>query len=296
MSVYVYIAAVAVIIKVYLWYASRHCEWVDGAWFFLVISLTVTNLIELVGYIYVAYSSQPLYLLKTHYIASIVLLLSMLLFISAKESKLQQALVVMSSLLGVALVAVLVFSDRVIAGFENTQPVSAERGDLFSLYVYFGALISVLCFGLAMVNLVSAKSIRTWKTYLYHLLSLTPFMVAVIYLVVGITLHADVNGSGLAPITGTLFMAVTIYLKRRPEYLSGSAPQYIIKKISSRQALHSYLDWAMQGKSLKEGLDGQEKVMLSHLIAMHGRNQSLISKQLGIDRRTLGRKLKKHGL
>jgi len=200
-------------------------------------------------------------------------------------------------LLGSSLTVATLFGNGIVSGYEpNSYPVKAIKGEWFSVYLVYGLLIISSTVFLILKNLVEASDSKTRREHFYELAAFSPFFIITFSLALALLLGLPVNGSALFPIASSLFMVITVILRCTPLYLIISSiatkHEYRLFKCAGLNALKGM----QESGNLKQVINNQEAILLAYAIEKLGRNKSKLSEYLGVGRRTLDRKLKKHDL
>lgn len=297
MSIYGWVALVAVLMKVYIGVTSSKYEWASVSWFFLVSAFLMQNLVEWIGYYQLSLGVNSEYLLKVYYITLSFLLFAVLMFVSDKQSRVQSAIVFAYLSTSALLTIAILFTPYIIVGYQSgTFPPVAIKGDYFPIYLYTSLSSVFVSLSFIGYNVVNGADAENRRYNFYNLVSLLPFFLTCIVVGGGILLGFKVNGTGAFPISSSLFMLSILILRCKPHYIVDSAIPFTESRSIFKQGGMNVITATNGDQSLKQMHEAHEELILKCFIDKMGKNKSLLSKQLGIDRKTLSRKLKKHEL
>jgi len=302
MSVYAVAAIIAVMIKIIVGIVSQKFSWADQRWNVLVVVFLIQNLLELLTYRQFSIGIEPLHLLKAYYVTLLFLLVSVLGFVVDRKSVKQESVLLFFSIVSVLMLIGVFFSDQFILGSEpSTFPIKAVKGDLFQVYLIVGLSCAAASIVVICTNLVMSKTQNDRQTQAYHMAAYSPFIAITLFVLLGELFKYEANGSELChlpfiSIASALFMLITVVLHSTPAYLIERVlPCTNANRLYKNTGL-SALKGVHESNNLKQVLEQQEALLLIYAIKKRGRNKSQVAKFLGIGRRTLDRKLKKHEL
>jgi len=301
LAAYRWIALTAFLFKGYWWFASRHYEWADSRWYFLIGAFSIQNISEFFAYTLFAKDSAPDRFIEFYFLAILALAVAIYLFVYRGDSRIQRIVLGLLIAGAAVLAACIAFTDFILMGYAlDTFPINALKGNYYPVYLAF-LLVSQCAIIYAIIfNFLRANAHKDKIECVHVGLAISPFLLVAAIVSICQMLGFKINGSGFFPIASSLFLGITIYFRCKNEYLVESDPRVFLPFSDEGRLARSVMQditlCYTQGTNFKEGISNVEGRVLAYIASQHQGSKSELARRLGTSRQTLDRMLAKYGI
>ncbi len=213
MNIYMAVAGLALMVKLWLIFSGRDEAKTGGRWLTFIIVLAILNLSEILIYFSYANGYRMDNMLRAYYVFCVMCPCFGFQYIMADRKYQVQKYIFLALLFsGVCLGFALAFSDVFISGYEaGTYPVRAVKSEWFGLVLAY-CLISVFLGALtALYNYFKSEREDQRVAYFCALLGISTLALTSLVISAMMALGLGGNGSMFLPIATSVFAAITWY-------------------------------------------------------------------------------------
>ncbi len=229
------------------------------------------------------------YLLRTYYVISLAVLLSIIFAIADISNQKQRVNATpISFIFTIASLAIL-FSNKIVAGAtELGYVLTAVRGAYYWVFqtvalVFLAQMIYLLVSGYR-----SKQSHESQIRCAYTALALVPQLLAVIAVITLMHFGFKVNGAVIFPVATTLFLF--IMFASEDQHKITDIRRFIPfseERRTSNQIMDIFSKYAQDKSSYRESISEIEKLLVEHKYEKHDRNATYTAESMGMPRSSL---------
>lgn len=288
-------AAIALVIKLWLLNSARLKPWVGHRWTGFVAVFAVHNISELLVFNQFANGLPGDFLVRCyHACVTLVLIYGFIYIMNEHKFHWQKRVAEFVGVLGACLIAIIFFSDFVVAGYTSlSYSLTAVKGDGYLIFQLFSMVCTSLIVGTLVFNFRKAEEQKDEIDYFYTLMALLPLAIATVTITGLMMLGFSLNGLIFIPIASTLFLLIT--LKGKNSVLLGRDLRSLLP-FSLERRLRVALclaetQYVAENISHQEAMVMIEKALMEYKQDKHKGNVSKAAESMGLVRSTFYSKM-----
>ncbi len=244
--------------------------------------------------------------LRVYYVATIMICILLCLYaIEVSELKHLRTLNRTLSTWGLLIVALLLFTSQIVAGYSNfdyammhVKGITAIRGNYYWVFQLTVLFMLLFVTTVLITGYLQARQHAVQIRCIYTLLALSP-LILVCTLVLGLmAINFNVNAMVLLPLASTpvlIFLAVKTEFGHKVKDIRTIVP-YSLEKNTLNEIQNITSKYAMENQSHKEAIANIEKCLVVYKNAKAGNNVSKTAQSMGLPRSTLYAIFKRLGI
>ena len=298
MSIYIGVAGLALAVKVWVLWRYREAGWQGASWMAFVSSLALFNLSELGVYAAYSFNMPHTNLLAAYYVCCITVMSAGVFYSMDGDKFLSQKIASwLIAAFGLILSVLFVSTNLMVESYNaGVFPVEAIKGRWFPFFQFY-SLASLSCMlGFLVFNYRRCSQAKVQAAYIYSMIGMFVVVAAGVSLTILMMAGVDANGSGLLPITTTVFLLLTASGRNLDlvGYDIRVLDPYSIEAKARKQLSKIHSQYSFDEISLNEAIAMTEKILINHKLDSNNGNKSETARQIKINRKTLYNKLSKN--